>query len=198
MYLLSALLSLPALSLPAQQTSANSYQWWWLFIVGLILLVAFLYWWRRVSEEDLEKVVAFEQQHPQALAMPEGFTPPPVVIAPVSSPDDHDVHDEEGEETEVEAEETAVSAPPAPDNLERIEGIGPKIAEILNQDGIYTFAQLAEADVAHLQALLEEAGPRYQLADPSTWPQQAKLATLADWAALEELQETLKGGRQTA
>lgn len=180
MILQSALLS----PLAQQPTTSNS-QWWWLLIIGLILLVAFFFWWRQVSEEDLDTIVAFEQKHPQALAMPAGFAPP--LIEETAVRPDHDTHAHE-EETE---NETAVT----PDDLKRIEGIGPKIAELLNGAGILTFAQLAAADPADLEKILAEGGARYQLADPTSWSRQAKLAASADWAALEALQDTLKAGR---
>ncbi len=80
-------------------------------------------------------------------------------------------------------------------NLQKIEGIGPKIAEILNAHGIYTFADLAEAAVEELQKCLEEAGPRYRLAKPETWPAQARLVADGKWLELDDLQRKLKGGR---
>lgn len=80
-------------------------------------------------------------------------------------------------------------------NLQKIEGIGPKIAEILNAHGIYTFADLAEAAIDELRKCLEEAGPRYRLANPETWPEQARLAAEGKWLELDELQRKLKGGR---
>lgn len=83
-----------------------------------------------------------------------------------------------------------------PDDLRKIEGVGPKIAGILNEQGIQTFAQLAETDVARLQQILKEAGPRYTLADPETWPEQARLAAAGDWTALKSFQARLKGGRK--
>lgn len=80
-------------------------------------------------------------------------------------------------------------------NLQKIEGIGPKIADILNAHGIYTFADLAEAAIDELRKCLEEAGPRYRLANPETWPMQARLAADGKWLELDELQRKLKGGR---
>jgi predicted flap endonuclease-1-like 5' DNA nuclease len=82
-----------------------------------------------------------------------------------------------------------------PHNLQKIEGIGPKIAGILNAHGIHNFADLAKAAVEDLQQYLREAGPRYRLADPTTWPAQARLAADGDWEALDTLQGNLKGGR---
>ncbi len=86
------------------------------------------------------------------------------------------------------------SKPVVPDNLKRIEGIGPKIAELLNAAEIFTFAQLANTAVATLQSILADAGPRFQMANPTTWPQQAQLAADENWEALASLQELLEGG----
>ncbi|MFZ1703583.1 MAG: helix-hairpin-helix domain-containing protein [Saprospiraceae bacterium] len=81
------------------------------------------------------------------------------------------------------------------DNLTKIEGIGPKIAEIFNNAGILTFAHLAAADVEQLKNLLSEAGPRFTAHDPTTWPQQATFAADGKWDELKAWQDTLDGGR---
>lgn len=68
-------------------------------------------------------------------------------------------------------------APPAePDDLSKIQGIGPKTAELLKEKGILTFAQLAETDVSRLRAILEEAGSTFKRMNPESWPEKAKLA----------------------
>ena len=82
----------------------------------------------------------------------------------------------------------------APDDLTAIEGIGPKVAGLLNGLGIATFAQLAGSDVAALKQILKEA--RLQMIDPATWPEQARLASAGEWDALKALQSELKGGRR--
>ncbi len=81
------------------------------------------------------------------------------------------------------------------DKLTKIEGIGPKIAGLLADGGIDTFAKLAKADVERLREILTEAGPRYNSHTPDTWPQQAALAAAGDWDALQKLQDELDGGR---
>jgi large subunit ribosomal protein L27 len=80
------------------------------------------------------------------------------------------------------------------DDLKKIEGIGPKIAEIFNEAGINTFAELAAAPEEKLKEILTDAGSRYASKNPSTWPQQAKLAAEGKWDKLKELQDKLKGG----
>ena len=84
----------------------------------------------------------------------------------------------------------------AVDDLSIIEGIGSKITELLIQAGIYTFADLAQTDVSRLYQVLYEGGPRYNRADPATWPEQAALARDGNWVVLETLQDELKGGKR--
>ncbi len=82
------------------------------------------------------------------------------------------------------------------DDLKKIEGIGPKIAELLIKAGIKTFADLSAAKKSTLKDILEAAGNRYKMHDPSTWANQAKLAAKGKWAKLEALQAKLNGGKK--
>lgn len=82
------------------------------------------------------------------------------------------------------------------DDLKKIEGIGPKIAEKLGEAGINTFSDLAGADIDKLNTILEEAGPRYKMHDPSTWPEQSALAAEDKWDELKVLQDGLDGGKK--
>lgn len=93
--------------------------------------------------------------------------------------------------------ETFVPAvmPAQPDDLEIIEGIGPKIARVLRDAGITTFAQLAGTEVSRLDEILREVNLR-NIANPTTWPEQAKLAAAGDWEAFKKLTAELKGGRR--
>jgi predicted flap endonuclease-1-like 5' DNA nuclease len=75
-----------------------------------------------------------------------------------------------------------------------IEGIGPKISELIYADGIKTFKDLSEVDPARLQTILDKAGPQYKMANPGTWPDQAHLACNNRWPALKALQDILDGG----
>jgi large subunit ribosomal protein L21 len=88
------------------------------------------------------------------------------------------------------------SAPAAEaDDLTKVEGIGPKIAELLNAAGISTYRALSETTPEQIKAILSAAGGRYQTAVPDSWPQQAQLAADGSWDALTELQDKLDGGR---
>ncbi len=83
----------------------------------------------------------------------------------------------------------------AQDDLKAVEGIGPKIAELLTNNGISTWNELADTSQDKLQSILNSAGDRYKLADPRTWPSQAKLAAEGKWDELEAYQESLNGGK---
>jgi predicted flap endonuclease-1-like 5' DNA nuclease len=150
--------------------------------IGLALLVWLLWWlWTRQKEEHKEP--ALELKGEPAL--------------PAAEPAAAEVASEIG--TPKVAPEVEVKAPEAPsaDDLTRIEGIGPKIAGVLQAAGMTTFAQLADADVLRLEQILEGADPRLlRLARPATWPEQAALAAAGEWEALEALQNQLKGGRR--
>ena len=94
-----------------------------------------------------------------------------------------------------EVKEEAPAADAAPDDLKKIEGVGPKISEILAAAGYDTFTKLSGADPEKLKEILLEAGPRYKMHNPSTWPQQAGLAAAGAWDELQVLQDKLDGGK---
>lgn len=81
-----------------------------------------------------------------------------------------------------------------PDDLTVLEGIGPKVAQVLNEAGIRSFADLAAANASDLQKTLDAAG--LQMMNPAGWIEQAKLAAQGDQDGLKKLQAELKGGRK--
>jgi len=82
-----------------------------------------------------------------------------------------------------------------PEDLKVVEGIGPKIEGLLKAAGIANWSDLAGTSVDRLKEILKEAGDRYRLADPGTWPKQASLAASASWKELKEYQDFLQGGK---
>lgn len=87
-------------------------------------------------------------------------------------------------------EETKISEP---DDLTKIEGIGPKIAELFAVAGIITFEDLSSSKIGDLRDILEEN--KLTSHDPKTWSKQATLAKHGKWDELAELQEELNGGK---
>jgi predicted flap endonuclease-1-like 5' DNA nuclease len=78
------------------------------------------------------------------------------------------------------------------DDLTVIEGIGPKIADLLSNAGYSTWHALSEASTTDLQGVLQEAGPRYRIHDPSKWPPQAALLAGGQWQEYAELRAKLR------
>lgn len=75
----------------------------------------------------------------------------------------------------VEVENMQTKSEIVKDNLTEIKGIGPAIETLLNNNNIYTFSDLGLISVEDLKIILDKKNLR--LADPETWPTQAKLAS---------------------
>lgn len=111
------------------------------------------------------------------------ITPEPIDMVPVPA--------------RVPAVVVAAQEVPVHDDLKIVEGIGPKIEELLNKEGIITFAHLSEASYERLSDILRAAGSRFQMHDPGSWPRQAELAAEGKWEELRTWQDELKKGRTT-
>ena len=81
------------------------------------------------------------------------------------------------------------------DDLRKIEGIGPKIAQLLIDSNITTFNKLSKTKFEKLKKILSDAGSRYKMHDPGTWAEQAALAAKGEWDKLKTFQDFLKGGK---
>jgi predicted flap endonuclease-1-like 5' DNA nuclease len=166
-------------SILAQTETGTGSDWNWLliFIVFVIILVIALVIQARFSTIEAEEL-AHETHHEEDTheeAEPE--------LAPVAVT----------EEPELESEVPDLEDAAESDDLKQIEGIGPKVADLLSENGITTFSQLGDKPVDELMEILETA--QLQMMNPESWPQQAKLAAAGEWEALEKLQDELKGGR---
>ncbi|GHB53596.1 hypothetical protein GCM10007390_03000 [Persicitalea jodogahamensis] len=91
---------------------------------------------------------------------------------------------------------TEANAGAEADDLTKVEGIGPKIAEVLTEAGLGTFAKVADSTPEAIREILDNAGSQFASHDPATWPQQAKLAADGKWDELKTWQNELEGGRE--
>ncbi len=140
---------------------------WWVWIILILILLVILWFWFGRDEEESSEMETPMESVPQKASMPS--------------------------EAAVEADiEQALT----PDDLKKIEGIGPKVASLLNQAGIMTFQQVVDAGAEKLESILDQAG--LQMIDADTWPEQAKLAAAGDWDGLKTLQDELKGGKRVS
>jgi predicted flap endonuclease-1-like 5' DNA nuclease len=76
-----------------------------------------------------------------------------------------------------------------------IEGVGPKIKQLLQKAGYKSFEDLSKAKVKDLRQILNNAGSRYQMHNPSQWAKQARFAAKDQWTKLNEFQATIKNGK---
>jgi predicted flap endonuclease-1-like 5' DNA nuclease len=158
----------------AEEDDGGRLPWWVWLIIIILLIVLFWYLWKyftRPKSTGSQSIPAAPAVKAPVAAVPEPVVRAPEVVIP------------------------AVSSPIKPDDLTIMEGIGPKIASLLQAAGITTFNQLAEADLGRLSQILKDAGLQH-LANPATWPEQAGLAAAGKWEELKALTDSLKGGRR--
>jgi chromosome segregation ATPase len=80
------------------------------------------------------------------------------------------------------------------DDLTLVEGIGPKIEELLLAARIDSHSKLAMSSVDELRSVLDAGGPAYKVANPGTWARQAALLVKGDFAELRRWQDELIAG----
>jgi predicted flap endonuclease-1-like 5' DNA nuclease len=162
-------------------------------LAGMILGGLLLWWWldRHSSQEETHKDDAF--RHPTKVRLPvkvETARPdPPTLTEFVEAPTAPRAPIQR-------AKDDAEPEPACPDELSRVRGIGPKIADLLQSSGIRTYKQLAATDVNRLRDLLAGEGLA-GLFDPTSWPEQARLAAEGEWGVLKALQEELRDGQSS-
>jgi len=78
------------------------------------------------------------------------------------------------------------------DDLTKVEGIGPKIAETLVAAGVSTFEKLSQSSVEDIQKIIQDVRGSHVT---DTWPEQAKMAYEGKWEELEKWQDELDGGK---
>lgn len=150
-------------------------------IIGVLIS---LWWWVKYLQNQEEK--AMNGRLP-AIVLPETDTPKAAV--PPAMP----ANRQPEKSTLVEDQPTS-QKPKSHDDLRRIEGIGPKIASILAEAGIVSFENLSKVRPDEIKVILTKAN--ISLAQPDTWPEQARLAAEGNWQALQTFQSQLKGGRR--
>ena len=95
-------------------------------------------------------------------------------------------------EPKTEAKPAAKKAKGKADDLKKVEGIGPKIAETLAAAGIATFAELAKTEASKISEIIADVRGNHVT---DTWPAQAQLAADGKWDELKKWQDELDGGK---
>ncbi len=147
-----------------------------------------------------EKAVAAPPAPEAPPAAEENAVAAPPVPEPTPAPEAPKAEVPEAPAKEEANPEPVAAAPAAdakPDDLTKIEGIGPAISKLLAASGIITFSDLAAKPVDEVKQVLTDAGSRFKMHDPATWGKQADMAAKGEWDALKKWQDELDGGKET-
>ena len=98
--------------------------------------------------------------------------------------------DEENEEIE---DVTTTEDFGTSDNLQAIEGIGPKIDALLKEAEISTWEKLSMTTPERLRVVLDNGGKQYQHIDPTSWIEQARLLVHGEFSKLKKYKEHVVG-----
>jgi predicted flap endonuclease-1-like 5' DNA nuclease len=151
----------------------------WLALI-IFIIVVLIVWWALTRTAKTHKPDFDVHPHEEIHAVEKAPAPAVPVVEAVVLP--------------TRLAGTVPTEPLRPDDLTILEGIGPKINQLLQGAGIRTFAQLSASEVSELKAILDPAG--LQFIDPGTWAEQAKLAAEGKFDELKTLTDSLKGGRR--
>lgn len=163
----------------------------------------------RKTEEQIERLTSKAQANLASKAAPEPAAKeveapepieevepaeetPPVEEAPVPDVEAEVVPEPEAEPAPAPA---PIAASDEPDDLTRVEGIGPKYSKTLIAAGIPTFVILAETSEERLVEIIRDAGMR-KPPSVGSWAEQAKLAAEGKWDELQALQDSMTAGRK--
>ena len=167
------------------EEKAREFSWWWVlpWLAAGLAALFYLLWSQRRDGAKIQPVNI-------DLSFIRGaVTPQEPAETPASSA---------AEPASQAAEPEAQPAPETPanaDDLTKISGIGPRIASLLQEQGLTSFAQLAAATPEGLREILQSANVR--LSDPATWPEQARLAAAGKLDELKKFvarQRASRGG----
>ncbi len=137
------------------QQQAEDTLWVWLLIGVLVATIGvILAYRRRVAIMDSVDKSIYHRSRPQPIT---AFDPPSLD----SLISELEAEDKDEPDTEI-----------TPDDLTQIKGIGPKIAQALDKEGIITFQQLANTNVETLQGLMAQR--KWQMVNCAAWVEQAQ------------------------
>lgn len=108
-----------------------------------------------------------------------------------AAPAEPEVQDEPKSEPVAESAPT-IEVVDGEDDLTKLNGIGPKLAEAMKTVGIKRFGQIANMEAGELGERLSSSGIRYSKVVAESWPAQAKLAEAGDWDGLKSFQAAMK------
>jgi len=147
-----------------------------------------------VKEEVAEEPAKPEEKSEQTSEQTDGPAVVPEKGEPVAEPEAAVEKDEpaQAELPVTEEVKEPQAASQKPDDLTKLAGIGPKVAEKLSDMGVKSYDDLANKDLDELLTNLGLAGVRINKAASQTWTKQAALAAKQDWQGVDAIKAELK------
>lgn len=145
-----------------------------------------------VAEPEVSVEPSEAPESPAQEAVVSDDVPGPAAEMPEQPVEAPEVAETEPGVVEPEVQQAVESTHYTVDNLELIDGIGPKIAAALKAAGIDTFEKLSAASESDLHGILEAASVR-AISGVSSWAEQAQFAFRGDWAGLDKFNDARKG-----
>lgn len=138
-----------------------------------------------------DKVIVFKKKRRKGYTKKNGFRPylTKVEITAINTSDNGEKKESAKKQTP-KAETSSKS-----DDLTIIEGVGTKVQELLNENGIQSFKDLSKKSAEEIKAILEPKGGVYAGMDPGTWPKQAEMAAEGKMDELKTWQDELNAGK---
>lgn len=171
---------------PVWAAKESGRRWWLWFFVFLTLELLLIRWLQELQRQRSKPATSTRTE----IEVAKEPLPEPLAKAPLQAAKEPLPEPGKGK---APVKRVKRGVPEAAD-LRRIEGIGPKVNQLLHEAGIRTYQQLADSSEADLKRILREAN--LYMINPETWPEQAQIAAEGDWERLKALQEELKGGER--
>lgn len=93
---------------------------------------------------------------------------------------------------EAESKPVMVISEKEMNDIQKINGIGPKLEEVLHGSNIKSFQDILDTPMDTLKDIIKNAGSNFSLIDPSTWHDQAAIAVRGAWDEFEKFQDNMK------
>ncbi|MCO6452148.1 MAG: hypothetical protein J5I90_15310, partial [Caldilineales bacterium] len=130
--------------------------WWlWLLLLIIVIVIAWFLWRGRGDDMNATPAPGVKRE-PESLDIKAEDKTPAEVVEPIVAETTQEIApvEEEDDVADQPVVDVATTSGQS-DDLRVIEGIGPKIASVLNDAGIFTFAALAASDPETLRQILD-------------------------------------------
>ena len=165
--------------------------YWYLVLAALVLAIAIIWWLysanrkTRVEIEDKPAEAGGAKRNQALIDAPPAAVKEETVSVAIPEPETAEAAQPAPAAVPTPAPAPAPAASDDPDDLRRIKGLGPKLVALLAEQGVTSFAQIAEWDDAEIDRIDATLGRFEGRIRRDDWVAQAKLLAADDMAGYE-------------